>query len=1181
VKVIRQLIDSIDGNINPFMSMFNYFASNSHRCILDLNQIFLFEHNEVFNMKMNYSHYRNKYINLLLQPNIPDWKKFEYAVALNQSMIVWSDIPPNFGELYNLPHLMDYGIDCINLEYTKTIQVKHYKTSNITWKLMSTYIAYSSHILGINDMNLVTTPTANVTSIVKRSFPNMLRFTLDELIANLPELPKVEKPVKVIEQRPYTVECANLFLQSNQDIMRFELPCGMGKSYIIYEIIKKSAIDAVHLIISPWIDLSHQMMNELEEFGIKAALMGDGYNPETLDDIQVLVCVTASAKKLAKMDFTFGYKFIDEAHHVEKLESKQLEYINCIECERELHLSATFRKIHPLDYCMNLRDAIDGGWLSDYRIYIEYFGKGEMFSNVVQLVKSNPDWFPMFVYFNTTERAIEFAKEVGGEYLIGTCSRAKRARIVDDLNNYRCHILALCGCFNEGISINNLATVVFGDYRFSKINRIQIAMRASRLHCNKPFSRLVFPICKGGFDDKDLQEMIRSFSEIDPKLSHSMRNNGTRVSITNRNEKAEMIPAEFICEKIYDRFGELIGRLSTEEKIDEFLVWVEKNNCLPTKKLDGLFSDGARLDRFIGHHINHMNNYPYSKLLKNNIIKEYYDKYINKSKLTADEKINEFISWVEKNNRLPTSGDKDNFTDGVNINGYWMQCKTGRKLDKSNYNALNNNKLIFNAYQEYIEKVKLFKPKISVDDRTQEFLKWVELNKCLPKRNMINMFSDGCCMNKFWGKCKSKKKLDKKPYNILLSNDIIKNNYDSYLLKLSTKPQSIILTIDQKNNEFIEWCIKHNRIPSRCEDRMSNGIKFSSYWSQLGRKRKLDKPEYSKLLELDIIKNSYNNLRIKNIESIGVEKKIDEFIEWVKVNNYIPHRNCKDLFSDKSKIPVFWRYVKFSSKCDAQPYMKLLDIDVLKKDYERTAEIKNKNNKFLSLSNSDKINEFIKWIEFNKCIPTANCDDKFSDGTKIGGFWVSCKSYNKLDKPEYFKLLNINILKEDYNNTLEKQKNNSNNKKLPISIKIDEFIEWVNTNRSTPVQGKTGKHINYFSDGTKIGLFWSNCKNKSKCNNQPYIRLLDNPIIKENYIDTIQTSKPEELSKFNKVNQLLNYVNKKGIPSSSSTVKFKSGMTLCEYWDDIKKNKKCIEWPYIELLNNQLLKDDYNHQLFK
>ena len=51
---------------------------------------------------------------------------------------------------------------------------------------------------------------------------------------------------------------------------------------------------------------------------------------------------------------------------------------------------------------------------------------------------------------------------------------------------------------------------------------------------------------------------------------------------------------------------------------------------------------------------------------------------------------------------------------------------------------------------------------------------------------------------------------------------------------------------------------------------------------------------------------------------------------------------------------------------------------------------------------------------------------------------------------------------------------------------------------------------------------------------------------------------------------------KKGLPSLTSTIKFKNGTKLYDYWDDIKKNKKCEEWPFIELLNNQLLKDDYH-----
>lgn len=667
--------------------------------------------------------------------------------------------------------------------------------------------------------------------------------------------------------------------------------------------------------------------------------MGDGHNPETLESIQVLVCVTASAKKLAKMDFTFGYKFIDEAHHVEKLESKQLEYINCIECERELHLSATFRKIHPLDYCMSLRDAIDGGWLSDYRIYIEYFSKGEMFSNVVQLVKSNPDWFPMFVYFNTTERAIQFAKEVGGEYLIGTCSRAKRARIVDDLNNYRCHILALCGCFNEGISINNLATVVFGDYRFSKINRIQIAMRASRLHPNKPFSRLVFPICKGGFEDKDIQNTIKSFGEIDPKLSHSIRNNGTRISITNRNEKAEMIPGELICEKIYDRFGELIGKLSIEEKIDEFLAWVEKNNRLPKQHCYDLLCEGIKIGPFWNICLQNMNKHPYDKLLTNKIIEDYYNKYLHKKNLRStvinvslDEKIKILLDYVENNKKTPPIKGKDKFPNGQKIGLFWDTIKQYKKIYQPRYIILSNNKILIDSYNLYWNRIDTngTKKRITNEEKIKLLIKWVEDNKKLPPAKCKDLFSDGQKIGIFWDTCKHKKKLSKEPFNKLLENSIISEAY----------------------------------------------------------------------------------------------------------NNHVS-------------------YIK------------------------------------LKINDEEIINTFLRFVN-DKGLPTHTCKAKFSNGKKLIGFWNNCKKYG------------------------------------------------------------------------------------SKLNKQPYIRLLGDPIIKEAYIDYITNSRPEEFSKYNRVNKLLEYVNQKGLPSSTSTVKFKNSIRLYEYWDDIKENKKCEEFPFIELLNNQLLKDDYN-----
>jgi hypothetical protein len=38
-----------------------------------------------------------------------------------------------------------------------------------------------------------------------------------------------------------------------------------------------------------------------------------------------------------------------------------------------------------------------------------------------------------------------------------------------------------------------------------------------------------------------------------------------------------------------------------------------------------------------------------------------------------------------------------------------------------------------------------------------------------------------------------------------------------------------------------------------------------------------------------------------------------------------------------------------------------------------------------------------------------------------------------------------------------------------------------------------------FSDGSPMGCFWMNCKSKKKCDNQPYKKLLENQVLKNDY----------------------------------------------------------------------------------
>ena len=54
-----------------------------------------------------------------------------------------------------IPHKIDYGVDLVTLDYSKSCQVKLYnEKSRITWTDISKYYTYSKGILNIDDMIL-------------------------------------------------------------------------------------------------------------------------------------------------------------------------------------------------------------------------------------------------------------------------------------------------------------------------------------------------------------------------------------------------------------------------------------------------------------------------------------------------------------------------------------------------------------------------------------------------------------------------------------------------------------------------------------------------------------------------------------------------------------------------------------------------------------------------------------------------------------------------------------------------------------------------------------------------------------------------------------------------------------------------------------------------------------------
>ena len=143
--------------------------------------------------------------------------------------------------------------------------------------------------------------------------------------------------------------------------------------------------------------------------------------------------------------------------------------------------------------------------------------------------------------------------------------RQKRIIIKNKLCSGKLDVLSLCGVYNEGISINNIRTVMFGDLRHSDINKVQIMMRASRLHHSKPFYRVIIPTNDFDMESNDMKEIVQTFCKIDTKMKECIKNKSkTRIKIDGLdiedNEKAELQ-----YEQIYDRFGKFISGKSNKE----------------------------------------------------------------------------------------------------------------------------------------------------------------------------------------------------------------------------------------------------------------------------------------------------------------------------------------------------------------------------------------------------------------------------------------------------------------------------------------------------------------------------------------------------------------------------------------------------------------------------------------
>ena len=103
-----------------------------------------------------------------------------------------------------------------------------------------------------------------------------------------------------MQERWYLLDAYKAIEESSKQVVRLQLPCGTGKTFIAVYAVRKAleaAPDGRHVFFCPWIALAEQTCELFRRFGIPTAFVGSGVN-ECDGSERVVVCVNASVQHL-------------------------------------------------------------------------------------------------------------------------------------------------------------------------------------------------------------------------------------------------------------------------------------------------------------------------------------------------------------------------------------------------------------------------------------------------------------------------------------------------------------------------------------------------------------------------------------------------------------------------------------------------------------------------------------------------------------------------------------------------------------------------------------------------------------------------------------------------------------------------------------------------------------------
>ena len=620
--------------------------------------------------------------------------------------------------------LIDTGIDIIKLkdnEFTM-IQCKNYKNSIQISDLAGFWFMACNYPQHLYEVYYTSKLSSNLTlhNINQRILYTKQDFPFDEIEYTLNNIPnkkyivdeyfkkckeekiKLKKKIFVIEENENKIEKRQYQQDAIKDISNelnknsraiLSLPCGLGKTYIAYEVAIKYEII---ILFSPLMQHAKQNLDRfiLYNSELKCQLVdSDNLGTRNIDKLKKFINDDGkkflfSTYKSSDIIFELYHNYkdknaliiIDEFHNLTLkniIDEKDYIYKLLNTDIKIMSMSATAR-VYELEkeeiditgllgeiaYSMPFTDAVKDKLVCDYQIYLPLIAedvkenhdniKKEININQVNLSVLDKCSFMccsiidlgfrhMICYFQDIKEIDEFIEtlKIADEYyaldnlLVDkiTCDTKQKDR-ENIINKFKNHdgvsILCSVKILDECIDIKECDSVFVTYPCKNKVKMVQRLNRCTRINKTKPNK-------KGGLllwcdENDDIAYTMSSLKEYDPELV-------TKVNVRNKDSNIVRKDNKKIVEnQVGQTTKYIVGiKVFNMMKWDEWhkllLEFVEKNGRMPEEREK--YKD-KNISKWLGHQkekIKTLSNDIYIKLSKNEIIKNNLDNYlINKEK---------------------------------------------------------------------------------------------------------------------------------------------------------------------------------------------------------------------------------------------------------------------------------------------------------------------------------------------------------------------------------------------------------------------------------------------------------------------------------------------------------------------------------------------------------------------